>query len=88
MMRRALVLLPPFLWLVVLVAAPVAILAGIALSQGAPGVPPFLPPVSLAEGWQDRVDLYQLLPLLVHAELFGGGYGASAERAARRYVSL
>jgi fructosamine-3-kinase len=40
----------------------------------------------LAPGWQDRVDLYQLLPLLVHAELFGGGYGARAERAARRYV--
>jgi fructosamine-3-kinase len=40
----------------------------------------------LAEGWRERVDLYQLLPLLVHAVLFGGGYGASAERAARRYV--
>jgi fructosamine-3-kinase len=40
----------------------------------------------LAAGWEDRVDLYQLLPLLVHAELFGGGYGASAERAARRYA--
>jgi fructosamine-3-kinase len=40
----------------------------------------------LAPGWQDRVDLYQLLPLIVHAELFGGGYGARAERAARRYV--
>jgi fructosamine-3-kinase len=40
----------------------------------------------LADGWRDRVDLYQLLPLLVHAELFGGGYGAQAERAARRYV--
>ena len=45
LMRRALVLLPPLLWLLVLVAAPVAILAGIALSQGAPGVPPFLPPL-------------------------------------------
>jgi fructosamine-3-kinase len=40
----------------------------------------------LAEGWRDRVELYQLLPLLVHAELFGGGYGAQAERAARRYA--
>ena len=40
----------------------------------------------LADGWRDRVGLYQLLPLLVHAELFGGGYGAQAERAARRYV--
>jgi fructosamine-3-kinase len=39
----------------------------------------------LADGHQDRVALYQLFPLLVHAVLFGGGYGASVERAARRY---
>jgi fructosamine-3-kinase len=40
----------------------------------------------LADGHAERVDLYQLLPLLVHAEMFGGGYAAQAERAARRYV--
>jgi len=40
----------------------------------------------LAEGWEDRVGLYQLFPLLVHAALFGGGYGASVERTARRYA--
>ena len=40
----------------------------------------------LAGGWRDRVALYQLLPLLVHAELFGGGYAEQAERAARRYA--
>jgi fructosamine-3-kinase len=39
-----------------------------------------------AEGHADRVALYQLLPLLVHAVLFGGGYGASARRAADRYA--
>jgi fructosamine-3-kinase len=39
----------------------------------------------LAAGHEERVALWQLLPLLVHAILFGGGYGASAERAARRY---
>ncbi len=39
----------------------------------------------LAPGWRDRIDLYQLLPLLVHAVLFGGSYGAVAERAAARY---
>jgi fructosamine-3-kinase len=39
----------------------------------------------LAPGHEDRVPLYQLFPLLVHAVLFGGSYGASAERAARRY---
>jgi len=40
----------------------------------------------LAAGAGDRVELYQLAPLLVHAALFGGSYGAAAERAARRYV--
>jgi fructosamine-3-kinase len=39
----------------------------------------------LATGWQERVELYQLLPLLVHALLFGGSYGAAAERVALRY---
>ncbi len=39
----------------------------------------------LADGHADRVALYQLFPLLVHAALFGGHYGASVERAARQY---
>ena len=39
-----------------------------------------------ADGHEERVALWQLFPLLVHAVLFGGGYGASAARAARRYV--
>jgi fructosamine-3-kinase len=40
----------------------------------------------LADGWQDRVGLYQLFPLLVHALLFGGSYCESAARMARRYA--
>ena len=40
----------------------------------------------LADGWRERVELYQLLPLLVHALLFGGSYAGAAERAARRYA--
>jgi fructosamine-3-kinase len=40
----------------------------------------------LADGWRDRVALYQLLPLLVHAILFGGSYAAAADRAARQYA--
>jgi fructosamine-3-kinase len=39
----------------------------------------------LAEGWEDRVGLHQLFPLLVHACLFGGGYGARAGEVARRF---
>ena len=38
----------------------------------------------LAPGHEDRVPLYQLFPLLVHAALFGGGYAASVERTAAR----
>ena len=37
----------------------------------------------LAAGWRQRVPLHQLFPLLVHAILFGGGYGVSAATAAR-----
>jgi fructosamine-3-kinase len=41
----------------------------------------------LADGHRERVELWQLFPLLVHAALFGGSYGASVERAAVRYVT-
>jgi fructosamine-3-kinase len=40
----------------------------------------------LADGWRDRVGLHQLHPLLVHAVLFGGGYGVRAGELARRYA--
>lgn len=35
----------------------------------------------LAEGWEARVPLHQLAPLVVHAVKFGGGYVPSVERA-------
>jgi fructosamine-3-kinase len=37
----------------------------------------------LADGWQARVKLHQLFPLLVHAVLFGGGYRSEAMAAIR-----
>jgi len=40
----------------------------------------------LAPGWQDRVGLHQLWPLLVHHRLFAGGYGQRAEQIAGKYV--
>jgi fructosamine-3-kinase len=40
----------------------------------------------LADGWRERVGLYELLPLLVHAVLFGGSYSERVERTARRYT--
>lgn len=41
----------------------------------------------LPDRWRDLLVLHQLHPLLVHAVLFGGGYGAQAERAARAYAA-
>ena len=41
----------------------------------------------LAAGWEDRVPLHQIAPLVVHAIKFGGGYGPAATAAIERYVS-
>jgi fructosamine-3-kinase len=41
----------------------------------------------LSDGWQQRVPLHQLFPLLVHAVIFGGSYGAAAGEAARRVLA-
>ena len=35
----------------------------------------------LADGWRDRIALWQLYPLAAHACLFGGGYGAQVVRS-------
>ena len=40
----------------------------------------------LAEGWEDRLGVHQLFPLLVHACMFGGGYGARAGTIAASYT--
>ncbi|MCR1785099.1 fructosamine kinase family protein [Nocardioides carbamazepini] len=40
----------------------------------------------LADGWEERLGYHQLFPLLVHACLFGGQYGARAARVAQRYL--
>ena len=40
----------------------------------------------LAPGHAERVPLYQLYPLLVHVNLFGGGYVRSVESALAHYV--
>jgi fructosamine-3-kinase len=37
----------------------------------------------LADGWAERIALWQLFPLLVHAVLFGGGYLRQAAELAR-----
>lgn len=40
----------------------------------------------LAPGWQDRVALHQIAPLVVHAIKFGGGYVAAASQAIATYA--
>ncbi len=40
----------------------------------------------LAPGWRDRMDAYNLYPLLVHVNLFGGGYAGQVMQILRRYV--
>jgi putrescine transport system permease protein len=50
-MRRLAILLPPFAWLLLFVAAPAAILLGIALAEPDAGVPPFVPPLAWEGGW-------------------------------------
>jgi fructosamine-3-kinase len=40
----------------------------------------------LSDGHRDRVELWQLFPLLLHAVLFGGGYGERVAAIARRYA--
>lgn len=42
----------------------------------------------LAAGWEDRVALHQIAPLVVHAIKFGGGYVAAAGAAINRYCSV
>jgi len=39
----------------------------------------------LTAGWQDRVSLHQIAPLVVHAIKFGGGYVAAATAAIEKY---
>ena len=38
-------------------------------------------------GWRERVGLWQLFPLLVHAVLFGGSYGGRAADLARSLLA-
>ena len=39
-----------------------------------------------ADGWRERVGLHRLHILIVHAALFGGGYGRQTVDEARRYI--
>ncbi|MBZ0241621.1 MAG: fructosamine kinase family protein, partial [Bacteroidales bacterium] len=41
----------------------------------------------MEKGWQQRVDLCNLYPLLVHVNLFGGAYARQLEASLGKYVS-
>jgi protein-ribulosamine 3-kinase len=40
----------------------------------------------LENGFMERFDIYNLYPLLVHVNLFGGGYAAQVQRILKRFV--
>ena len=40
----------------------------------------------LVDGWQERVGLHQLFPVMIHAIVFGGGYVTQSVEMARRYA--
>ena len=40
----------------------------------------------LEKGYEDRFDLYNLYPLLVHVNLFGAGYLSGVERTMKRFI--
>lgn len=39
----------------------------------------------LAGGWEDRIDILNLYPLLIHVNLFGGGYLGQVKRIVQRF---
>lgn len=39
----------------------------------------------LANGWEERIEIAQLYPVLVHVNLFGGGYVGSVREIVRRF---
>jgi len=40
----------------------------------------------LEEGWEDRLDLANLYPLMVHVNLFGGGFSSEVRSILRRFT--
>lgn len=40
---------------------------------------------SLEKGWRNRSDIYNLYPLLIHVNLFGGGYAHQVQRIVGRF---
>ena len=40
----------------------------------------------LDDGWEDRIPLFQLAPLIVHAIKFGAHYASATDDAVSRYV--
>ncbi len=51
-MRRAIVILLPYLWLVALFLVPFLIVFKISLSDGAISIPPYTPTLDLSDGWE------------------------------------
>ncbi|HNX44177.1 MAG TPA: fructosamine kinase family protein [Bacteroidales bacterium] len=39
----------------------------------------------LEKGWQQRIDILNLYPLLIHVNLFGGGYTSQVKSVLSRF---
>ena len=79
-MRRAAVLLPPWLWLLFLVAAPVAVLVAITLAAPGDGVPPISSPI----GWEGGRPVWlggEALAVLAEEGWHIGAFGRSFRTA-------
>ncbi len=57
-MRRAILILIPYLWLLALFLAPFIIVFRISLSDTALAIPPFTPTLDLSQGWQGIRDFF------------------------------
>lgn len=40
----------------------------------------------MESGWEERLDIYNLYPLLIHVNLFGGGYWGSVKSILKRFI--
>ena len=80
-MRRLAILLPPYAWLLLFVAAPVLVLLGIALAEPDAGVPPFRWPLAWEGGWPVWQGSGESLAALVEDWWYAGAFLRSLRMA-------
>ena len=86
-MRRAVLILVPYLWLLALFLVPFLIVLKISLSDIALAIPPYTPTLDLSTGWQGVKDFFAALDLenfefLTTDDLYWKAYLSSVKIAA------